>query len=97
VVSTSLVEGFPNVFLQAWARGVPTVGFVDPGARRRGRPVNHLVADLEHARAEVDRLMSDDLAWRDASQRSLAHFRDSHSVEAVMGAYAREIDRLMRR
>lgn len=96
VVSTSLDEGFPNVFLQAWARGVPTVAFVDPISPGRGRPFHHVVADLAQARAEVDRLMSDDLAWRDASQRSLAHFRDNYSVEAVIGAYAREIDLLMR-
>jgi len=97
LVSTSLHEGFPNTFLQAWARGVPSVGFVDPGARRHGRPVNHVVADFGQASAQVERLMTDDLAWREASQRALAHFREQHAVEAVIGAYEREIDRLVRR
>jgi len=96
-LSTSLFEGFPNTFLQAWARGVPSVGFIDPGSRRQGRPVSNVARDVEHACAEIARLMQDDLAWRDASQRSLAHFREHHSVEAVLGVYEREIDDLMRR
>lgn len=97
LVSTSAFEGFPNTFLQAWARGVPTVGFVDTGSRRDGRPVSQVATDLEQACAEIARLMQDDLAWRDASQRSLAHFREHHSVEAALRAYEPEIERLMRR
>jgi len=94
VLNTSLYEGFPNTFLQAWARGVPTVSFVDVGSRRDGEPVYDIATGVEDAAARVDRLMSDDLAWQQASTRVAAHHRDTHSVEAVVGLYEREINHL---
>jgi glycosyltransferase involved in cell wall biosynthesis len=91
VINTSKYEGFPNTFLQAWSRGVPTVAFVDTGSRRDGEPVYPVARDMEDACVQVDRLMADDLAWRAASQRVRAHFDDHHSVEAVVCQYEREI------
>jgi len=91
VLNTSLYEGFPNTFLQAWARGIPTVAFVDTGSRRDGQPVYEIVKDIPEATWKLERLMRDDILWREASQRSAAHFRDHHSLDAVIGMYEREI------
>jgi glycosyltransferase involved in cell wall biosynthesis len=94
VLNTSSYEGFPNTFLQAWSRGVPTVAFVDVGSMRDGAPVYDIVVDAADAAARLDRLMTDDLAWEKASHRVVAHHRDTHSVDAVVGQYEREINRL---
>jgi glycosyltransferase involved in cell wall biosynthesis len=91
VVNTSLYEGFPNTFLQAWSRGVPTVAFVDTGSRQDGAPVYDIVRDVEDLGRHVDRLMRDDILWHSCSQRVEAHFHDNHSVEAIVGLYEREI------
>lgn len=96
VVNTSSYEGFPNTFLQAWSRGVPTIAFVDTGSRADGAPVYDIVDDVADAALRVDRMMRDDLAWQQASQRVQSHFRERHSVEAVVGLYEEEIGRLMR-
>ncbi len=88
-VNTSLYEGFPNTFLQAWSRGVPTVGFVDTGSREAGAPVYDIVGDISEATWKVERLMRDDILWREASQRVARHFRARHSVDAVIDLYER--------
>lgn len=90
-VNTSLYEGFPNTFVQAWARGIPSVGFVDTGSRRDGHPVYDIVNDVSEASWKVERLMRDDILWQQASQRVAAHFRDCHSVDAVIDRYEREL------
>jgi glycosyltransferase involved in cell wall biosynthesis len=96
VVNTSLYEGFPNTFLQAWSRGVPTLAFVDTGSRKDGELVYDRVKDLDEAAAKTDRLMRDDIAWREASRRAGEYFRDNHSVDAIVGHYEREIAQLVR-
>jgi glycosyltransferase involved in cell wall biosynthesis len=87
LLNTSTFEGFPNTFLQAWARGIPTVSFIDTASIEDGEPVTSTATDLDDAAARVHRLMSDDLAWHQASQRSARHFRRVHSVEAMLTGY----------
>jgi glycosyltransferase involved in cell wall biosynthesis len=87
VLNTSLYEGFPNTFLQAWARGIPTLAFIDTGSRLAGEPVYDIVGDVPEAAATLDRLMRDDASWARASRRVAAHFAASHSIDAVLDRY----------
>jgi glycosyltransferase involved in cell wall biosynthesis len=87
LLNTSKFEGFPNTFLQGWSRGIPTVAFIDTESREDGEPVTGLARDADDAAAQVAALMSDDIAWHQASQRCLRHFRRVHSVEAMLIGY----------
>ena len=91
VLNTSLYEGFPNTFLQAWSRGIPTLAFIDTGSRRAGEPVYDVATDVDDAVRRLERLMADDRYWAAASQRAAAHFRDSHSIDAVLDQYERAL------
>jgi glycosyltransferase involved in cell wall biosynthesis len=84
LVNTSLYEGMPNVFLQAWARGVPTVATVDVGA-----PVNTVFGEVAEGAAKVERLLADAALWSRASDDSVDYYRRNHCVEEVLGRYAR--------
>jgi glycosyltransferase involved in cell wall biosynthesis len=92
VLNTSLYEGFPNTFLQAWSRAVPTLAFIDTGSRTKdGGPVYDAVQDVAEAAWKLERLMRDDILWREASQRVHAYYRENHSIDATIDRYEREI------
>lgn len=90
VVNTSVFEGMPNTFLQAWARGVPTLSFVDVGAS-----ANRRVQSIDEMAGELARLVGDRAAWLDAAARCREHFVRTHSPEEVMARYGSVFERLM--
>lgn len=90
LVNTSRYEGMPNTFLQAWARGVPTVGTVDVGTT-----ASTVVDGVDALASEIERLLADPEAWRRASARCREHFARSHAPEEVMARYAWLFEGLM--
>lgn len=88
-VNTSLREGFPNTFLQAWSRGVPTLSIVDVGARLDGEPVGQVCADTDAMEQQLRLWSQHPPAWQAASDRALCHFNQRHSADAAMAAYLR--------
>lgn len=83
VVNTSHYEGMPNTFMQAWARGVPTLATVDVGV-----PAHKVFQDVESGAAEIERLFADAAYWKSASQACKAYFDREHSAHAVLKRYA---------
>jgi glycosyltransferase involved in cell wall biosynthesis len=91
VLNTSLVEGFPNTFLQAWLRAVPvaTAG-VDPDGvvSKFGLGVVVPVKDGDAAAVErlafaIRRMMSDDVLRRQCGQAGLEYVKAHHSPETI--------------
>lgn len=97
LVNTSAYEGMPNTFMQAWARGVPTVATVDVGARLDDRPVYPVFSDADEGSAQVERLFTEDLHWARVSARCREYFERSHSSTEVLGRYERLFDELLAR
>lgn len=92
VVNTSVFEGMPNVFLQAWARGIPTVALIDVGARWQDKPLYCVAADLDMAAAEIERLFDDDLYRARAAARCRDYFAATHASAAVLARYQHLLD-----
>ncbi len=78
LVNTSLYEGMPNTFLQAWARGVPTVATVDVGVA-----VHRTCPDLDTLAAGVQE------AFRNPGLGAACreYFERSHSSRHVLERY----------
>jgi glycosyltransferase involved in cell wall biosynthesis len=76
-VNTSDSEGFPNSYLQAWRRGVPTVSFFDPDGLIRRLGLGHAATSLDDMAAAVQRLTQNPDAWHATSARC-RQFMDTH-------------------
>lgn len=93
-VNTSDVEGFPNTYLQAWARGTPVVGFFDPDGIIVREGLGRAVANLEDMRTAVRELSSNAEVWRAASERCKAFMAKEYGEETILAPYLATIDRL---
>jgi glycosyltransferase involved in cell wall biosynthesis len=82
LVCTSVYEGMPNVFLQAWARGVPVVSTVDVGV-----PMNRVFSGIEQGADAVEALLKNEAEWAEASSRARDYFRATHSPDRVLRQY----------
>jgi hypothetical protein len=94
-VNTSSSEGFPNTFLQAWIRGVPTLSFVSPEVIA-GQTGTIVCADLEEMVSRVGSLAYGGEGWAAASAACRDQFVRVHSVESALRGYRDLFDRVTR-
>jgi glycosyltransferase involved in cell wall biosynthesis len=86
-VSTSEMEGFPNTFLQAWARGTPVVSYFDPDRVISRNGLGEAVSTPEEMQAAISRLLEDDAAWQAASARCIAHSAARNDENSMLKPY----------
>jgi glycosyltransferase involved in cell wall biosynthesis len=88
VVNTSLAEGFPNTFLQSWARAMPAVSFVDSGARLQdGGEVEIHCDSLGDMIRESTEFMENDELWLERGKVVKAHFEKEHSIDHFVSKF----------
>jgi glycosyltransferase involved in cell wall biosynthesis len=97
VVKTSQVEGMPNTFLEAWARGVPVLSLnVDPDAKIANNDIGVV------AGGSMERLIEATASlWRDRElrtamgERARQFIEDVHSPEAVADRWVALLEELI--
>ena len=87
LVNTSESEGFPNTFLQAWARGIPTLSFIDSGARADGRPVGLRVHTMDEMISSATNLLADRAERIREGLRCRDYCESNHGMEKVLDLY----------
>jgi glycosyltransferase involved in cell wall biosynthesis len=91
VLNTSVVEGFPNSFLQAWIRGLPVISAgVDPDGIISKYGLGAVVAVKQGDAAEIEKLasrtraiMTDSSLRQTLGQAGLAYVKANHSPEVI--------------
>jgi glycosyltransferase involved in cell wall biosynthesis len=88
LLHTSTQEGFPNVFLQAWAAGMPVVSTgVDPDGLIAQRGLGLFVDPAEAAQA-IARLHAEPELVQDIGRRARAYVSAVHHPDVVLPRYA---------
>ncbi len=87
LVNTSDVEGFPNTYLQAWARGVPVVAFFDPDGVIAREGLGVAARSPVEMREAVQRLSLDAAAWSEASARCRRYMEREYSEDHILQPY----------
>lgn len=87
LINTSTHEGFPNTFLQAWARGIPTVSFLDSGLTQAQCGGNISVQTLVQMLDQIEQLCRDQNYYNRCSQLCRQYFYTKHSLVTAMSAY----------
>lgn len=93
-VNTSEHEGFPNTFLQAWAREIPAMAFFDTGSRIDGEPVYPIIANMEEAVECLGRLMAEPDFYLATALRCASFFQNNHSPAITVARYKALFDSL---
>lgn len=96
LVNTSDSEGFPNAFLQAWARGIPSISFVDAGASLEGEPVGIQVRSFDEMQSLLVEFMSQETIRIKIGERCRSYVTKVHSPERVVGLYEQLFAGLMK-
>jgi glycosyltransferase involved in cell wall biosynthesis len=87
LVNTSSNEGFPNTFLQAWSRGIPSVSMFDPGTSQDGARVGEICASVEEMAQRISSIKSDTALWESLGQSSKRYFSQNFSVSQAIESY----------
>jgi glycosyltransferase involved in cell wall biosynthesis len=95
VINTSDTEGFPNAFLQSWARSIPSVSFYDCGARDdEGNEICDRVEGINEMKNRVQKLMEDNVFWERRGTQAKNYFVKNHSVDSVVEHLSSIVDNL---
>ena len=87
LVSTSVSEGFPNTFLEAWSRGRPVVTTTDPGDVVRDERIGLVANDVDGLAAAVRQVTDRNEEWAGMASRARAYYLREHRPERILDDY----------
>ena len=80
---TSLLEGFPTTFLEAWSMGIPIVTSFDPDGVIAAEGLGSVKYTLDGLEESLHGLIESPDEWEKASKSARQYYLDHHSAEAA--------------
>jgi glycosyltransferase involved in cell wall biosynthesis len=87
LICTSVYEGFPNVFLEAWSLGTPVVTTCDPDGLVEKEGLGAAAADLDAMTDAIGNLAGDRDLHRRVTTASREYFDLNHRLDPAMRAF----------
>ena len=81
---TSVYEGFPNTFLEAWAHGVPVVSTVDPDSLLTTHDLGRHARDAAGLAAHVQSLVNDPQTRSRLAHNAWRYYHTTHHLDSAM-------------
>ncbi|MDO8954856.1 MAG: glycosyltransferase family 4 protein [Gammaproteobacteria bacterium] len=81
---TSVFEGFPNTFLEAWSVGLPIISTFDPDQIITRKNLGKTACSVDEIREGISDLMENSRHWQEASSAAQTYFNTHHTLDAVM-------------
>ncbi|MFH1755375.1 MAG: glycosyltransferase family 4 protein [Candidatus Latescibacterota bacterium] len=81
---TSVIEGFPNTFLEAWSHGLPVVSTFDPDRLIAEHQLGVVAVDAAGLAAGIQRLIQSPDEWLQISARARCYYAENHTLDAVV-------------
>ena len=94
---TSMLEGFPTTFLEAWSCGLPVVTTFDPDGIVARNCLGSVVKTQEELAARLTTLAADEEARGRMSRAAVSFFAENYSVETVSRQFRRAFAELLTR
>ena len=91
--STSVYEGFPNVYLEAWSSGVPVITSFDPDGVVDKFQIGSVVNSIDALASEIENYQNSE-KWLGLALSSRKYFEDHHQIEKCMSKFAGEFSLL---
>ena len=92
-LNTSIVEGFPNTFLEAWRQKIPVISTVDPGELLTHQEMGYHAEDLEATAQLVKRAWDGILPdLQPRLQKSAQYVDDIHGRDSVAGQWSKVLE-----
>jgi 2-polyprenyl-3-methyl-5-hydroxy-6-metoxy-1,4-benzoquinol methylase len=87
LLCTSVLEGFPTTFLEAWSYGTPVVTTFDPDGVVKENELGMVVGDEEEMEAAIHYFVNDKELYDSYASRVKGFFRNNYTFDAILPKY----------